>query len=62
MRCVLGCYWVTDCVGCGVSDEPELVECTECGDKVPDFTPEAECIGWLGRCAKCEMNDVDRKD
>lgn len=45
-------------MGCSVSDEPEIVECPECGDKVPDFTPEAECVGWLGRCAKCEMNDV----
>lgn len=45
-----------------INNEHELVECPECGDKVPDFTPEAECIGWLGRCAKCEMNDAYRND
>ena len=34
----------------------DMVCCPECGQAVHDFTSEAECIGWLGNCAGCEIS------
>lgn len=50
------CWFSVGCVQ--MNEQPEMVECPLCGDIVTDFTPGAECIGWLGHCAKCELNGI----
>ena len=34
----------------------EKVTCECCGESVPDFTPEADFIGWEGACVSCVMS------
>jgi len=38
-----------------ILQQKDMVYCPECDHAAHDFTPDAECIGWLWHCAGCEL-------